>query len=94
MGGGIGSTLVMGVAYKKLRALFSLVGISVMGAYTHNIVQLAVVYFLFIRHLEIFYVLPVLLLFGILTGILNGVAATYLTTYMARFSLAQWESTS
>jgi heptaprenyl diphosphate synthase len=94
MGGGIGSTLVMGVAYRKLKALFSLVGISVMGAYTHNIAQLVLVYLLFIRHAEVFYVLPVLLLFGILTGILNGIAATYLTTYMARISLAQFESIS
>ena len=94
MGGGIGSTLVMGFAYRKLKPYFSLVGISVMGAYTHNIVQLTIVYLLFIRHSEVFYILPVLLLFGILTGILNGVAAAYLTTYMARFSSAQFESTS
>ena len=94
MGGGIGSTLVMGLAYRKLKPYFSLVGISVMGAYTHNIVQLTIVYLLFIRHSEVFYILPVLLLFGILTGILNGIAAAYLTTYMARFSSAQFESTS
>jgi heptaprenyl diphosphate synthase len=94
MGGGIGSTLVMGIAHGHFKALFSLVGISVMGAYTHNIVQLTVVYFLFIRHSEIFYVLPVLLLFGILTGILNGIAATYLTTHMARFSFARLDSIS
>lgn len=94
MGGGIGSTLVMGLAYRKLNPFFSLVGISVMGAYAHNIAQLTIVYLLFIRHVEVFYVLPILLLFGILTGVLNGVAATYLTTYMARFSPFQFESTS
>ncbi|MFB0506232.1 MAG: Gx transporter family protein [Thermodesulfobacteriota bacterium] len=94
MGGGIGSTLVMGFAYRKLKAVFSLVGISVMGAYAHNIAQLTIVYLLFIRHGEVFYVLPVLLLFGILTGVLNGVAATYLTAYMARFSSFQFESIS
>ena len=86
MGGGIASTLVMGIVYGKLKGFFSLVGISVMGAYAHNIVQLAIVYLLFIRHSEIFYVLPVLLLFGILTGILNGIAATYLTTHLTRLS--------
>jgi heptaprenyl diphosphate synthase len=89
MGGGIGSTLVMGIAYRQFKVLFSLVGISVMGAYTHNIIQLVIVYLLFIRHSEVFYVLPVLLLFGILTGILNGIAATYLTTHIARFSFVQ-----
>ena len=94
MGGGIGSTLVMGFGYRQLKAYFSLVGISVMGAYTHNIVQLTIVYLLFIRHSEVFYILPVLLLFGILTGTLNGVAATYLTAYIGRFSFAQFESTS
>lgn len=94
MGGGIGSTLVMGMAYKHFKGIFSLVGISVMGAYTHNIVQLVIVYLLFIRHSEVFYVLPVLLLFGILTGILNGIAATYLTTHMARFSFVQLGSIS
>ena len=94
MGGGIGSTLVMGMAYRHFKGIFSLVGISVMGAYTHNIVQLVIVYLLFIRHSEVFYVLPVLLLFGILTGILNGIAATYLTTHMARFSFVQIDSVS
>jgi heptaprenyl diphosphate synthase len=94
MGGGIGSTLVMGIAHGKFKGFFSLVGISVMGAYTHNIVQLAIVYLLFIRHSEVFYVLPVLLLFGILTGILNGIAATYLTTHLARFSFVQIDSIS
>ncbi len=94
MGGGIGSTLVMGIAYRHFKALFSLVGVSVMGAYAHNIVQLTIVYFLFIRHSEIFYILPVLLLFGILTGILNGIAATYLTAHLSRFSFARLDSIS
>ncbi len=94
MGGGIGSTLVMGIAHRHFKALFSLVGISVMGAYAHNIVQLTIVYFLFIRHSEIFYILPVLLLFGILTGILNGIAATYLTAHLSRFSFARLDSIS
>jgi len=94
MGGGIGSTLVMGIAHRQFKAIFSLVGISVMGAYTHNIVQLTIVYFLFIRHSEIFYVLPVLLLFGILTGILNGIAARYLTTHVTRFSFVQLDTLS
>jgi heptaprenyl diphosphate synthase len=94
MGGGIASTLVMGVIYGKLKGFFSLVGISVMGAYAHNIVQLAIVYLLFIRHSEIFFVLPVLLLFGILTGILNGIAATYLTTHLTRLSFVQIDSIS
>jgi heptaprenyl diphosphate synthase len=94
MGGGIGSTLVMGIAHRQFKATFSLVGISVMGAYTHNSVQLALVYLLFIRHSEVFYVLPILLLFGILTGILNGIAATYLTSHLARFSFVQLDSIS
>jgi heptaprenyl diphosphate synthase len=94
MGGGIASTLVMGSAYGKLNPFFSLVGISVMGAYTHNIVQLVIVYLLFIRHSEVFYILPVLLLFGILAGTINGIAATYLTTYLGRFTSLQFESLS
>jgi uncharacterized membrane protein len=65
-----------------------------MGAYTHNIVQLVIVYLLFIRHSEVFYLLPVLLLFGILAGTINGVATTYLTTYLGRFSSLQFKSLS
>ena len=94
MGGGIGSTLVMGCAYRKLHPLFSLVGISVMGAYSHNIIQLTIVYILFIRRAEVFYILPFLLLFGIVTGIVNGLAATYLTAHVKRFSFVQIDSTS
>jgi heptaprenyl diphosphate synthase len=94
LGGGIGSTLVMGYAYRRLHPLFSLVGISVMGAYTHNILQLTIVYLLFIRHSEVFYILPVLLLFGILAGTVNGFVTIYLTTYLGRFSFLQFESLS
>jgi heptaprenyl diphosphate synthase len=50
------------------------VSLSVFGALAHNIVQLFLAYFLFVRRIEaILIVSPVILLFGTITGIFNGI---------------------
>lgn len=74
LGGGIASTLVMWAMYSVFRRHLGIVSLSVFGALTHNIVQLFLAYFLFVRRIEaILIVSPVILLFGIITGIFNGI---------------------
>jgi heptaprenyl diphosphate synthase len=69
---GLLSTLVMGAAAVWLRHVLSPVGISVLGSVTHNLVQVCVVYALIVQHVQIFYLLPVLSVVGIVTGGFNG----------------------
>lgn len=76
--GGITSTLVMGLLYFYVRKTFSLIGISILGALSHNTVQLLLAYSLYIKRVEIFYLVPVFIVLAIFTGSLTGTAAIYL----------------
>lgn len=82
---GIVSTVVMIIVYKVLISLISTVGMSVIGAATHNITQLCAA-FLFIGHSGIFLYAPYLLLVSIPTGLFVGFASarvsSALQTYM------------
>ncbi|MFC1692872.1 Gx transporter family protein [Candidatus Latescibacterota bacterium] len=73
--GGIVSTFVMGFAMRYLR-MFGIVGVSVLGAVSHNVVQLVVAYLLFVKMTELFIFLPVFVTTGILTGILTGLVSS------------------
>ncbi len=77
--GGITSTVAMYVIYKAARGAFSLIGVSVIGSYTHSITQLATAYFLFIKHTQIFSILFIFLALSLITGVINGMAANYLS---------------
>lgn len=79
---GLGSTGIMGVAYRYAK-FFSPIGISVLGGFTHNLIQLYVAYLLIIKHAEIFYLFPVLSVFGMLTGFFNGWIVVGLHQYVA-----------
>ncbi len=74
--GAITATCVMAILLYLGKSLnfhfrFSLLGLSVAGAATHNLGQLAMAALL-IKHSGIFYYLPVMLLSSIPTGILTG----------------------
>lgn len=77
--GAVVSTLIMGLFFKlsciSRQYRLSIVGISVMGALSHNIVQLVLAYFIFIKHAGIFVFLPWLCIGAIVMGWLTGVAA-------------------
>lgn len=75
---GVVSTLVMGVMSTYFHKILSPIGISVVGGFTHNLVQLCVVYFLIVRHIQIFYLFPIFSLVGIISGLFNGWVALLL----------------
>jgi heptaprenyl diphosphate synthase len=60
---------------------FSVVGISVAGSWINNVVQVVLAYLVFIRHPDIFLILPAFGLFALGTGIVNGIAVYYLERY-------------
>jgi len=69
--GGLASVLVMSLVWKRTR-IFGPVGISVLGAAAHNMVQLLVAYLLFVKSTELFIFIPVYLAAGVVTGVLTG----------------------
>jgi heptaprenyl diphosphate synthase len=74
LGGGVTSTLTMGFVLYVAPRLFSTIGLSLVGALFHNIAQLVLAYFLFIRRIEaILLISPFIILIGALTGTVNGV---------------------
>lgn len=79
LSGGIASALAMGVTAALFPRLFSVLGISLIGAFFHNIAQLSVAYVLFVQRIEgILIVTPLLLAAGTVTGAVNGIASKHL----------------
>lgn len=71
LSGGLLSALVMWLVYKKMSGVFSIKGISIIGAITHNAAQLMVASVI-LRETVVLYYLPVLLLSAIITGLITG----------------------
>lgn len=74
--GAILSTIMMGI-FAGISSLapgyvFSIIGISVIGAITHNVTQLSIAYFLLIKHPSIFYFLPILMISAVIMGWVTG----------------------
>ena len=81
--GGIASTLVLAITYKYLGRTFSIIGISVIGAYTHTIVQVLVAYLIIIKHFQVFLMLPLFLIFSMMAGLLCGLGAEFVLRNLA-----------
>ncbi len=75
--GGVFAIVAMGVVHRYGSRVFSVIGVSVVGAIFHNIGQLVAAYLVLIRHEGVFLLLPVMLLTAIATGVINGLAARY-----------------
>ena len=81
---GVGSTLVMWSGYRLLTPALTLAGVSVLGAVSHNLVQLALAYLVFLRSPVIFYLIPVMVLLAIPAGITTGYFAHRLALLLRR----------
>ena len=75
----VSSTLIMGFFYwlsgLHARYRFSIIGISIVGAFCHNMVQLGMAYFLLVKHGGIFVFFPWLSIGALATGWVVGVVA-------------------
>ena len=86
LGGGIISTVAMGCVLFLSPGLFSVIGISIVGAFFHNISQLVLAYYLFIQRIEaILLISPLILLLGTLTGAVNGIISDMLIRSLKNF---------
>ncbi len=68
-------SLIIMILFIKSRINFSLIGISILGAISHNFAQIIVVRLILIKENSIFYLTPLLIILGIVTGIITGYLA-------------------
>ena len=86
LGGGLAATSVMGLTHRYFSRIFSIFGISILGAIVHNLTQLLLVQILIVHRMEIFYLAPVMILSSIFTGFIVALVSyllmekTYLLT--------------
>ena len=74
LSGGLLALLIMITTF-KIPVNFSIIGISIAGAVSHNMGQLLAVRILLIREDEIFYLTPLLIIMGMITGVVTGYIA-------------------
>lgn len=86
----IASTLIMGLFYwlsgLNARFRFSIIGISIVGAFCHNMVQLVLAYFLLVKHSGIFVFFPWLSIGALATGWVVGIVAGGVCRQLAKAS--------
>jgi heptaprenyl diphosphate synthase len=70
--GATASALVMGFFYKYNFGL-GLVGVSILGAITSNLVKLSIASIFLVQHMGLFFILPILMLSSLVSGGINGV---------------------
>lgn len=84
LAGGILSFAVMLLLYKKRKAGFSMVGVSIAGGISHNIGQIIVAAAV-VENSKLFVYLPVLLAAGTITGMLIGIVGEKILPVIKRF---------
>lgn len=82
MVGGLAGTAAMCGVYNRGKGPFSLVGVSVCGAYTHTFITAICVYFFLIKQTSFFVLLPFFFSLALVTGILTGMAGNLLSRKM------------
>jgi heptaprenyl diphosphate synthase len=77
--GGLASTAVMGawlaLSGSSARFRMSMIGLSLWGAVTHNLVQILLVYAFLVKHPSVFYLAPWLGISSVVTGWITGLVA-------------------
>jgi heptaprenyl diphosphate synthase len=75
LSGGVLSMAGMGLAHRFAGKFLSPVGVSVVGALLHNAGQLAAAFFVNKTNDAVIFLVPVMIVAGIITGVVNGLAA-------------------
>jgi heptaprenyl diphosphate synthase len=72
LSGGVASALIMGMAKRFTRKLFSVIGISLIGSTTHVLTQFIIVLFLYVQSPAVSFLLPLLLFSALFGGLVVG----------------------
>lgn len=81
--GGLASVFIMMLA-RKFVLVFSIYGISIIGAITHNLTQLMMVRELIIQSDRVFMLTPILISLGLISGSVIGYVTLYIITKFER----------
>ncbi len=84
--GGLAATLVMAGAAICGRNVFSVIGVSVLGAFAHNLTQLVLAACFIVSSLQALYLLPIMVLSALFSGFLVGLFSHYLLARLNRLS--------
>ncbi len=82
--GGGAALLVMTASKRFLSPPITIVGVSMLGGVTHNLVQLVIAYFLFFPLKSVFLLTPLFVLFGLVSGSLIGVVSALVLKKLTR----------
>lgn len=75
--GAVLSCIAMYIGYRFFSKIFSLIGVSILGALSHNFAQISVATII-MSNLKIYTYLPFLMLISIFSGYFVGLASTYI----------------
>jgi len=73
LSGSISSAIGMGLLILYCHQIFSIIGVSIIGAVIKNITQLCTAYLLFIKNISIFSLIPVFMIVSLITGAIIGI---------------------
>jgi len=79
LAGGLAGTAIMCGIYNRGKGPFSLIGVSICGAYMHTFITAICVYFFLIKQTSFFVLLPFFFSLALVTGILTGMAGNLLS---------------
>jgi heptaprenyl diphosphate synthase len=72
----LAATLML-IIYKMFYSKITAISIAAAGGYIHIVMQLIIIKLFFIKHLDIYKILPYFSIIGIIAGILTGIVAQY-----------------
>jgi heptaprenyl diphosphate synthase len=81
--GGLASVGVMAIAFSYFRRFFSVVGVSVWGAFFHNIMQLTLALTLYVQRWELLFLVPYFVFSAVVTGFFTGILVFFLLRHIA-----------
>lgn len=83
--GAILSTISMYLALKHFKNRFTLIGVSEIGAFFHNLGQIIVATIL-MDNIKMIYYFPALVLIGVFTGLFVGLSANYIINHLKKLN--------
>ncbi len=83
MAGSVLSVVVMWFTYRYFSNIFSLIGVSILGASAHNFAQITVAA-LITENIKMYSYLPVLIIVGLFTGYFVGISSKYISNHLRR----------
>ena len=70
--GGLMAFVLMAICFRFFYPSFSIIGLSIIGATAHNFTQLIIASLIFVRNLELLYLLPIFSITSLLMGAFTG----------------------